>query len=453
MFCLSCMPKLKNNPAWLDQRGAVQFIVPLILLGGIIVGVYLVTSGPLKLFPKASVSSPIDDNGLVGYWKFDEGTGNTSADASGNNRTASFNTTTAWDTGLSGQATRFNGSDSLVSLPLNLNTSGQTAVKNPSSVSLWFKPNQDLRTTPQGILSSDSFDSCGSLRIESNSNKLYLSQRCYGFPYIDITGDNWVNQWVHLVVTIDSTGQKAYINGDYRPLISHGSQNINWLIATIGRRNSGGSYLFFDGLVDEVRVYNRVLNMAEVQQLYNLGVISTPTPTPQASKRVFVTSTTYSGNLGGLSGADAKCQDRANAASLGGTWKAWLSDSNTSVSSRFNQSTLPYKLISGTTIANNWTDLTDGTLQSTIDVTELGTQTAGWYIWTYTQIDGSSMIAQNSYNCHNWTTAGSAATNDLGIVGNNGYTNSGWTSTILNPGCNGFYQASTPTIHLYCFEQ
>ncbi|MFO0674362.1 MAG: DUF1554 domain-containing protein [Polyangiaceae bacterium] len=41
--------------------------------------------------------------------------------------------------------------------------------------------------------------------------------------------------------------------------------------------------------------------------------------------RIFLTSTVYDGNLGGLAGADAKCQARADAASLGGTWKAILS--------------------------------------------------------------------------------------------------------------------------------
>lgn len=43
----------------LNQRGAIQFIILLILLAGIAVGVYLITSGPLKIFPRASVSSPV----------------------------------------------------------------------------------------------------------------------------------------------------------------------------------------------------------------------------------------------------------------------------------------------------------------------------------------------------------------------------------------------------------
>src|SRR5512143_171625 len=41
-------------------------------------------------------------------------------------------------------------------------------------------------------------------------------------------------------------------------------------------------------------------------------------------KRIFVTSTTKSGNLGGVNGANDECQQRATAAKLGGTFIAWL---------------------------------------------------------------------------------------------------------------------------------
>src|SRR3989344_6490978 len=56
---------------------------------------------------------------------------------------------------------------------------------------------------------------------------------------------------------------------------------------------------------------------------------TTTTTVAGGSKRAFVTSATYHGNLGGLAGGDAECQSLANAASLGGIWKAWLSDSST----------------------------------------------------------------------------------------------------------------------------
>ncbi len=52
----------------------------------------------------------------------------------------------------------------------------------------------------------------------------------------------------------------------------------------------------------------------------------TPQPHPNVA---FVTSVAYPGNLGGIAGADAKCQSRADAAGLPGTFKAWISDSTT----------------------------------------------------------------------------------------------------------------------------
>ena len=56
-----------------------------------------------------------------------------------------------------------------------------------------------------------------------------------------------------------------------------------------------------------------------------LVVFASPTAAQQS--RVFATSTTYDGNLGGPSGAAQKCADRAAAGGLGGSWVAFLSTS------------------------------------------------------------------------------------------------------------------------------
>ena len=81
-------------------------------------------------------------------------------------------------------------------------------------------------------------------------------------------------------------------------------------------------------------------------------------------KIVFVTSETYTGALGGLDGADALCQERANDAGWPGTFKAWLSDRDTSVSQRFDRVFYgtPFVRTDGVRVANDWADLTDGTL-------------------------------------------------------------------------------------------
>ena len=76
--------------------------------------------------------------------------------------------------------------------------------------------------------------------------------------------------------------------------------------------------------------------------------------------RMFISSVDMNGNLGGLRGADATCQARATTARLPGTYKAWLSGSNDSPSTRFTQSTRPYVRVDGQVVANNWDELTIG---------------------------------------------------------------------------------------------
>jgi len=172
------------------------------------------------------------------------------------------------------------------------------------------------------------------------------------------------------------------------------------------------------------------------------GPTSTPTPpTPipvsRNYQRVFVTSTTYNGNLGGLTGADAKCQERANAVNLGGTWKAWLSDDTISAGFRLLHNQSPYKLLNQAIIADNWTDLTDGTLQNPIKVTELQT-TVSNSTWTNTLANGD--IRDTTNHCSNW-----AGVSGLGGIGSTRYKGSLWTVSR-------FTSCDTP-LPIFCFEQ
>jgi hypothetical protein len=84
------------------------------------------------------------------------------------------------------------------------------------------------------------------------------------------------------------------------------------------------------------------------------------------ARLVFVTSTTFTGaEVGGgfgAEGADMHCQRLANAAGHQGRYLAWISDDTSSPRTRFTPSEYPYRRIDGTVIANDFTDLTDGSL-------------------------------------------------------------------------------------------
>jgi hypothetical protein len=161
---------------------------------------------------------------------------------------------------------------------------------------------------------------------------------------------------------------------------------------------------------------------------------------------VFTTSTTYTGNLGGLAGADAICNARAAAANLPGTYMAWISTAQGSPSTRFVQSAVPYRMVNNAKVADDWADLTDGTLDVNINKTELNGTPLNSTIscnnttrqtWTGTNANGTA--AANT--CADFST-----TNSTGAVGRNTITDATW--SVCNAAA-----ACTVTAPIYCFQQ
>jgi hypothetical protein len=125
-------------------------------------------------------------------------------------------------------------------------------------------------------------------------------------------------------------------------------------------------------------------------------------------KRVFVTSVTYSGNLGGIAGADAKCATAAAAQTLGGTWKAWISSGSVNAIDRIND-VGPWYLVNGVQkVFNNKANLSTTPLTA-IDEDESGSQPS-WIgldgMWT-----GTNAGVASGNDCFGWT---SELNTDLG---------------------------------------
>jgi len=184
-----------------------------------------------------------------------------------------------------------------------------------------------------------------------------------------------------------------------------------------------------------------------------------------SARLVFVTSDRYSGDLGGMGGADGLCQAHADEAGLPGTYKAWLSDSQGgSPSTRFTPSPGPYRLVDGTLIARNWQDLTDGFIEAQIGLDENGKPAPrafngldAWFVWTGTKVDGTPDTTMSDFGgfCHepgkgdweNDLVRGfkiQCGYNGVGTV-RGAYLDSVWTENGFQP-CD--FEA-----HLYCFQQ
>ena len=155
---------------------------------------------------------------------------------------------------------------------------------------------------------------------------------------------------------------------------------------------------------------------------------------------IFTTSDTYNGDLGGLAGADATCQTLASNAGLPGTFQAWLADSTQSPSTRESQVGTPYWRVDETVIANDWADLTDGSIASSISLDENGVSVVGSAAWSNVAAIGAGPVGGS--HCVDWT---------IGLNTNPGRVGSP-TSTV------GTWSDGAGTLchapqHLYCVEQ
>jgi hypothetical protein len=169
---------------------------------------------------------------------------------------------------------------------------------------------------------------------------------------------------------------------------------------------------------------------------------------------VFVSATTIPATFAAPSGsaasiADGLCQGYATAANLGGTWKAWLSDTTTSPAARFEHPSIEYALLDGTTIATGWNGLVGGApLSHGIDEDETGTARSNKGVWTATDANGMALLSGGSVTfpigtCSNFTSAMVGPT--YPVIGLAGATDSTW-SNVYVVQCDAVER-------LYCFEQ
>ncbi len=166
-------------------------------------------------------------------------------------------------------------------------------------------------------------------------------------------------------------------------------------------------------------------------------------------KRVFVTSTGYYGSNSAPPSSDINCQTRADAATLGGTWKAIISgitESNYAIN-RIGYNWSELQRTDGTTIvyAPNLWETDTIPLLAPIIKTEFNVNRTATNVFTNTQANGSAAsIIPDGSNCWNWTSNSSSF---WGNRGDSSQTTSSWLNKNIWATC---YWTSNP---IYCIEQ
>ena len=201
--------------------------------------------------------------GLEGHWMFDEGTGSTIADSSGNANNASFNTgTPAWVTGVRGSALEFDGTNDAI-------TDASFDPPARGSVAYWFRSDGPpvSRERPWGLGADYEAwqDTDGLISFDISTD---------GFQGGFITDRplDQAGRWYHLVAQYDSDTDEyeIYIDGAL-----HKSGVSTWDITeqAAGQLSFGtrtGSTQRFSGALDDFRIYSRWLSSDEISELYGL---------------------------------------------------------------------------------------------------------------------------------------------------------------------------------------
>lgn len=236
-----------------------------------------------------SINNDSLKNGLVGYWSFDgkdiAGIPSTATSpgtvydrsGQGNNGLYYNATGTSPVIGKIGQALNFDGTNDQI---IVTNNSGLGITGN-IAISAWVRRDQSNRyetilSKTNGSVWNYQFGFCSGSAGDGCTgqlDKLNFYSNAATPAFVNSTGTISDNNWHHVVASRSGSTMSFYIDGDSAGTASFsGSFNNNSFDIWIGNDGvSSPTAGTFDGLIDDVRVYNRALTPSEIQRLYNLG--------------------------------------------------------------------------------------------------------------------------------------------------------------------------------------
>ena len=207
----------------------------------------------------------------INYYQLDETSGTTASDSSGNGNTGTY-TGVGVTYGVSGAivkdsdtAITFNGTSGDISLPV----AGLPSGTAPWSIECWM----NILSVPAAfniLVSWGQHVSGGAAELGINaSGHLYVGFPSIGGPSQSVSPST--GAWHHVVGTSDGMTQKLYVDG---ALVASGTfaGNISTTSETAFIANGTGGSSWFNGSIDEVAIYNTVLNQQQISSHYTAGL-------------------------------------------------------------------------------------------------------------------------------------------------------------------------------------
>lgn len=224
----------------------------------------------------------LGSKGLISYWDFDDVNATHALDSKGGNHGELINGV-SFISGYQGNAARFVKSNSTyISIPAD---SSLQLLNESGAISGWTYMEDAIgQNEIQGIFRAvyhgnpaDGRGVQAALHQISSGPGLYARGSLYNQHE---TSNNTLvmnGSWIHLVVTWDLENIYYYINNnlDYT-IVRDSNSNVEWSTpqpSWIGRGRGPVGSPYADGLIDEVRVYNKTLDSLDVDLVYNIGYL------------------------------------------------------------------------------------------------------------------------------------------------------------------------------------
>jgi hypothetical protein len=222
--------------------------------------------------PDLSLNPPLDGGvssmGLVAHWRFDERTGTTAADATGNGNTGTTHNGPTWTTsGFPGAkfanagALVLDGQDDYVEIAQK----GIPASAASKTVCLWFKAAPSTFVIRNFVALINDTDDVG-IQLGIHSGR--VAAWYYGYPDPLLATTSQVDgNWHHVAYTFDGATQRLYVDGNLAQSVDMVPASGPILRTRIGTYQAPDE--MFGGTIDDMRIYARALSAAEVMILWS----------------------------------------------------------------------------------------------------------------------------------------------------------------------------------------
>ncbi len=209
------------------------------------------------------VYAKIDTKSIVGAWLFDEGAGDIARDSSGKGNDGAIKNNPGWITGKFGKALEFDGKDDFVEIPDH-----DTLDVKVITLVAWVKgkANQLLDGNVIIYKLSSYIHQYWSSTINPG---VFVGKNWCGSGWLP-KGTIWDGEWRHIALTYDGSIQKFYVDATFSGENSACKGNIDVTDSSvkIGTGNVG----FYTGSIDEVAIFNVVLEEDDLKTLMDKGL-------------------------------------------------------------------------------------------------------------------------------------------------------------------------------------